>query len=334
MSKSNNMSTHIDKSVIQLFALVFLISTTTLAFRYVNNAPCDEVFMVHSANAYRVGEIIKFTDRTEGALEWNWDFGDGSETVSQKNPLHIFYDKGDFEVRLVVNNQCEKVETISIKEKLVALDSTKFPQFELPKMIKVGQVLRVRDQTENANSWEWRFGETASANATTKTAEYSYEEPGLKTVSLIVNGDLTYIRKKKINVVPLPESSDKIEKSKRQRRDKRLELDQAPEGTEMEEIEEEKEEEPNIVPFITTGNFENKIKMVAGGKINPQVFSEFFCGDDNPLIEVNGRNTTFLDFCEKISGKKIKIRSLNLIRKADSNCISSFQIAYKKSGLF
>lgn len=331
MSENKNIATHLDGSVIQLFIAVFLIATTTWAFRYANSEPCDEVSFVHTASAYRVGEIIKFRDETEGALEWKWDFGDGSEIVSQKSPLHIFNKEGDFEVRLVINNRCEKVETLSIEKKLMVLDSTKLPKFKLPKTVSVGQILKVEDETEDAFSWEWRFGETASANASTKMAEYVYEEPGLKTVSLIVNGNLTYIQKKKINVLPLPESKEKIKKNSRKRRDKRLDLNQAPEGIEAEEI---KEEKPDVAPFITTGNFENKIKMVASGKTNPQVFSEFFCGDTNPLVEVNGRNTTFLDFCEKISGEKIKIKSLNLIRKAESNCITSFTIVYKKSGLF
>ncbi len=332
MSKGKNISTHLDKSVIQLLIGVFLIATTTLAFRYANDAPCDEVLFKHSANAYRVGEMIKFSDKTSGAQRWKWDFGDGSEISTKKNPLYIFSAEGDYEVRLVVNDRCEKTETITIAKKLVLLDSTKLPKFELLKTILFGQVLKVKDETENATSWEWRFGETANVNATTKIAEYVYETPGLKTVSLIVNNDLNYIQKKKINVLPLPESKEKIEQTARQRRDKRLDLREAPEGIVAEE--ETEKDKPNIVPFITTGNFENKIKMVANGKLNPQVFSEFFCEDDNPLVEANGRNTTFFTFCENISGKKIKIKSLNLIRKSGSNCITTFSIEYKKSGLF
>lgn len=333
MGERKNISTHLDKSVIQLFIVVFLIATTTLAFRYANDAPCDEILFEHSANAYRVGEMVKFKDKTNGAQEWKWDFGDGSEISTQKNPFYIFTAEGDYEVRLVVNDRCEKTETITIAQNLVLLDSTKFPKFELPKTILVGQILNVKTETENASSYEWRFGETASVNATTKIAEYVYEAPGLKTISLIVNNDLKYIQKKKINVLPLPESKVKIQKTARKIRDKRLDLRQAPEGIVVEEEVTEKDT-PNIVPFVTTGNFENKIKMVADGKLNPQAFSEFFCEDENPLVEANGTNTTFFNFCENISGNKIKVKSLSLIRKSGSNCITTFKIEYKKSGLF
>ena len=40
------------------------------------------------------------------------------------------------------------------------------------------------------------FVERANINATSKKAEYINENPGLKTVSLIVNGDFNYIGKK------------------------------------------------------------------------------------------------------------------------------------------
>ncbi len=332
MSKRKNISSHLDKSVIQMFIVVFLIANVTLAFKYINDTPCDEVLFRHSANAYRVGEMIKFNDVSYGAESWNWNFGDGSEMSSQKNPLYIYSEPGDYEIRLMVNGKCEKTETISIAEKLVLLDTTKLPKFELPKSITYGEVLEVEDQTANATSWEWRFGETAGANATTKKASYLYETPGLKTVSLIVNNDLNHIRKKKINVIPTPESKEKVAKMKRQRRDKRLDLNEAPKGSEV--LAEKPSGKPSAMPFITTGNFENKIKMVAEGKLNPQVFSEFFCDDKNPLIVVNGRNSTFNSFCESISEQKIKIKSLKLIRKSGSNCITSFAVEYKKSKLF
>jgi len=335
MSDSNKTATHIDSSVIRLFIGVFLIALTTLAFRFTNDAPCDEAFFDHLANAYRAGEMVKFYNRTDDAQEWRWDFGDGSEISTQKNPLHIYQSEGDYTVQLLINNSCKKEVTISIDKKLALLDTTRFPKFKIPKNIMVGQKLEVNDETENATAWEWRFGETASANATTKMAEYVYEEPGLKTISLVVNNDLVYITKQKINVLPLPEDKEQVSKiayKKRDQRDKRLDLNKAPSDVVTDKKPEESK--PNIAPFISVANFENKIKMVANEKLSPQAFSKFFCGDVNPLVVVNGRNTTFLVFCEKIKGKKIKVKSIDLIRNAGSNCISTFTIEYKKSGLF
>lgn len=335
MNTKNLLTSHIDTSVLRLFIGVFAIAMTTLAFRISNDAPCDEAQFDHLANAYRAGEMVKFYDRTEDAQKWEWDFGDGSEPSTQKNPLHIYQSKGDYTIRLLINNSCQKEVNLHIDERLALLDTTKFPKFKIPKTIMVGEQLDVVDETENARSWEWRFGETATANATTRVASYVYEAPGLKTISLVVNNDLVYISKQKINVLPLPEEKEEVSKidyKKRPKRDKRLDLNKGP----AEQIGDKKPEEskPNVAPFISVTNFENKILMVANEKLSPQAFSKFFCGDVNPLVVVNGRNNTFLVFCEKIKGKKIKIKSIDLIRNAGSNCISTFTIEYKKSGLF
>lgn len=327
MGSAKDMATHIDKSVIYLFIGVFLISAATFSFRYAEHVPCDEVLFLVDEKELKAGEIIQFKDKTEGAKEWKWEFGDNTGIFSQKEPLHIFKKEGDYKVRLLVNNNCERIETVSIKAKVILIDSTKFPVFTLPESIVVGEELKVEDVTENASTWEWRFGENASKDAKTRIAKYVYEEPGLKTVSLIVNGDLTYIGKKKINVLPLPEDKERITKIAGERRDKKLDVKRAPLANASEDQPEK--DKPSIIPFITPSNFEFKIKMVSSKKLNPQAISEFFCGGVNPLIVANGRNTTFLVFCEKIKGKKIEISSLNLIRDKGSNCIKTFTIEYK-----
>ena len=325
MGKRKNVSAQLDRSVIYLFSIVFLVAFMTLAFKHVTDELCDEAKFVHSAKNYRAGEMIQFKDLTIDAKNWEWTFGDGSEVSTQKNSLHIFEKEGEFEVHLIVNKSCVGKETISIKERVVLLDSTKFPVFKLPKTIVVGDKLLVNDETENATTWEWRFGETASANAITKTAEYIYEEPGLNTVSLIVNGDSIYIGKKKINVLPLPESQERITAIARRKRDKRLDLRKAPAGIVAEK---QTSDKPNIVPFISEGNFKTKVKMLASNRLSPQDFSEYFCEDENPLIVSNDRSTTFLDFCKKIKGSKIEIKNLSLKRNTGSNCITTFDIAY------
>ena len=345
MKTGKNTKSYIDSSVIYLLAGTFFVASMGTAFRYAAETPCELAVFNSTANAYRAGEMIQFKDRTYGAEEWEWDFGDGSEVSTQKNPLHIYAKEGNYDVRLTVNKSCIEMKTLAIQAKVVLLDSTKFPVFELPKTIMVGETLKVTDETERATSWEWRFGETASANATTKTAEYVYETAGLKTVSLIVNGDMTYIGKKKINVLPLPETKERITKIAAERRDRRLDLRKAPTGAgEQEDAKSTLPEQPggnspagdkpSTVPYISADNFENKIKMVASGKLSPQAFSQYFCDDVNPLVVVNGRNTTFLVFCQKIKDKKITINSLDLLRNPGSNCVTTFTLDYKKSGLF
>lgn len=340
MTAKRNQSKHLDKSVIFAFLAVFVVALTTWAFKYANNVPCEDINFAMEAKEYRVGELIKFVDNTSGAETWEWDFGDDSEKATRKQPLHIFEKEGEYQVNLLVNNVCERTETLVIKEKEEILDPSKFPVFELPESIMVGKTLEVKDMTENASTWEWRFGETASVNSKEKNAEYVFEESGLKTVSLIVNGDLKYITKKKINVLPRPGEKVVITEISQPKRDAGWNIKMAPKE-EKNKIKDKPGGDgasgpmaPKAAPFINNNAFAVKLTQVADEKTRPQAFTEYFCGDINKGIVVNGKNTTFLVFCEKIKGKKVKKVKVNLIRDKGSNCIKTATIDYKKGGLF
>lgn len=289
-----------------VFGFVFLI-------KVIKSSPCDEITFDIKAQRFVVGELIQFNDKTKSADSWYWEFGDQT-SASSKEALHIYKKPGEYKINLTVNNNCVTSKNIFIKEQSAIIDSTKFPVFKLPLNIRMGRTLYVEDQTKNASSWEWRFGETASANATTKKAQYNFKSPGLKTVSLIVNGNLNYITKKRIEVLPELDNNTSI-----------LDLDQD---------QKDWKNSPKTVPFINDIEFANKLLLVSQGQMSPKQFTEYFCGDLNKSIIVNQKSTAFLLFCEKIFDKKIKIKKIELFRDEGSNCIKTFTIDYKKSGWF
>ncbi|MDO6597325.1 PKD domain-containing protein [Oceanihabitans sp. 2_MG-2023] len=325
-----NTSTYLDKSVIYTFFGVFFLSASMFAFKYSKYAPCEDVSFKISTNNYTIGSLIKFEDQTEGANNWHWNFGDSTLTSTQQKPLHVYYKPGEYQVRLLVNGICEQSETITILQKKELLDSTKFPVFKIPKTIEVGTTLIVEDQTENASSWEWRFGETAEANAKTKLASYIYKEPGFKTISLIINGELKYISKQKIEVLPLKEEEENTFIDIPEKPSEPVwDIKEAPETT----VIKDKPDTPKLVPYIGHEDFKEKLILVSKEKMSPNQFVDYFCGDVNKPIIVNGKNTTFLVFCEKIKDKKIKIKNFEIFRDKGSNCIKTITIDYKKSGL-
>ncbi len=334
MGANKNMTMHIDKWVIYLFLGVFLISSGAFAFRYSKESSCDEVLFSIEAKEYRVGELIKFKDESVGAENWKWEFGDSTTGSTQNEPLHIFEKEGEYVVRLLVNGFCEKTETVMIKEKLIVIDSTKIPVFKLPESIRVGQTLRVKDETENADSWEWRFGENASVDADTKRAEYVYETDGLKTVRLIVNGDEVHVANRKINVIPLEGESKRLVNITE--REAGWNIKSAPKEqpkVEVAEVKKEVKTRPKAGILISDANFKRKLLLIADEKIKPQAFSEYLCGNLNLPIVVEGRPSTFLLFCEKIKGKKIKIKSLDVIRVQGSNCITNITVEWRRTFL-
>lgn len=63
-----------------------------------------------------IDDPIWFTDASTGRpIAWNWDFGDG-KTSTQKNPIHVFGEKGDFLVTLTAVNEagCESFASMNI----------------------------------------------------------------------------------------------------------------------------------------------------------------------------------------------------------------------------
>ena len=304
---------HLDRSVIFLLLATISVFGFILLMKVINHSPCSEVVFDIKAQRYVVGELVQFEDKTESSENWYWEFGDQA-SASTKEALHIYNSPGEYTVKLIVNDNCEFSKSVVIKERTVIIDSTKFPVFEIPSKIRMGRTLFVEDQTKDATSWEWRFGETAGANATTKKAQYNFTSPGLKTVSLIVNGNLNYITKKKIEVLP---------EIKKNSSDLGLNNDQN-----------SRKKSPKTVPFIDEIEFANKLLLVSQGRMSPKQFSDYLCGDLNKQVIANEKPTTFLLFCEKIFEKKIKIKKIELFRDEGSNCIKTLTIDYRKSGWF
>jgi PKD repeat protein len=46
---------------------------------------------------------VQFTDSSENATEWNWDFGDGMNSTDQ-NPTHTYSTAGNYTVNLTASN--------------------------------------------------------------------------------------------------------------------------------------------------------------------------------------------------------------------------------------
>ena len=175
----------------------------------------------------------------------------------------------------------------------------------------------------------WR--ETSGVNATTPDAKYIYEKEGLKTVSLVINGDLEYITKKKISVLPAPEEKQESvfipEKPTWLVKDK-PKIPEAPATTTP-----KVSEKPKVVPYINEDQLAQQIMDIARNGKKPETLAKYFCGDINKPVIANKKNSTFLILCEKIKDKKIKIKNLSIYRNEGSNCIKTITIDYKK-GIF
>ncbi|KAB1067300.1 PKD domain-containing protein [Tamlana haliotis] len=327
MSKNKNINEtkYLDKNVIHLFLLVLFASGTALGYKVYTDVPCEQITMDIHAKSYRVGELIKFTDLTEQGEHWAWDFGDHSAISNKRNALHIYAKPGTYEVNLKVNHTCESTRSIVIKEKAFVLDPSKIPNLVVPDSITAGQKFIVSDSTSGAYSWEWRFGETAKANAITQSAEYTYTEYGLKTITLVVNGDTKHMAKKRIRVFPKPDEEETpVERITAKPREIGWDIPYEP------VVDEEEETPEKVIPYISDMDFTEALLKLADKEITEKNFEVYFCGNINKTIVVDGKNTSFLAFCQKIRGKNIKIKRLAIFRIEGSNCIENINLEYNR----
>lgn len=340
MKTESNVTGSMDGKIFMVFLIVFLISGSVLGFKWANSGQCNEVYFTVKANEFRVGEIISFKDESRGAESWTWEFGDDSDEDNSSNPVHAYTEVGQYEVKLIVNGSCVRTENIVIQEKAKIIDPSKFPVFDLPDAIMVGQTLNVVDSTKNALTWEWSFGENTFVDANTKQARYTFQTPGIKTVSLIVNGDMEYVTRKKIQVVPVSGTSlSAADESGYEKKELGWNLNALPDkkdddplaGLSPLELKEKKEaEKKENAPFIDNASLQTMILNMIDEKIKPQSFSKYFCNGLDTSIVAKGETMSFLQFCEKVMGKKIKLQGINPIRNEDSDCITTMTIKYKR----
>ena len=114
------------------------------------------------------GLTAMFTDQSSNALNWKWDFDDGSSSFLQ-NPVHSYLSQGKYEVCLTVqdscgsNTFCDSIETICNAPLVTWYYDTH------------GTFVDFFDTTAGANGWLWNFGDESYDSIQNPTHEYIYE---------------------------------------------------------------------------------------------------------------------------------------------------------------
>lgn len=129
-----------------------------------------------------VGGMINFTDLSNYAESWAWDFGDGA-TSTERNPGHAYSAAGTYTITLAITNKCGnddevKVDYITIYPEPIA-DFTSDTR-----EICEGETVSFTDQSSHALIWSWDFGDGATSNE--KNPSHAYMTAGIYTVSLTV----------------------------------------------------------------------------------------------------------------------------------------------------
>ncbi len=129
---------------------------------------------------------VQFTDLSQNATEWNWDFGDGASSTEQ-NPSHTYSTAGTYTVTLEASNangtDSESAEITVLEPPEVVLP----PVAGFTSSITTGPApfsVQFTDLSQNATEWNWDFGDGASSSE--QNPAHTYSAPGTYTVTLTV----------------------------------------------------------------------------------------------------------------------------------------------------
>jgi PGF-pre-PGF domain-containing protein len=182
-----------------MISIIDTASNTVTTTVTVGNQPYDIQFAPYSAqkSLLRVNFssnitygyaplIVRFSDLSQNATGWNWDFGDGTNSTLQ-NPEHTYSTPGYYTVKLLANNE----NYIDSKFARIAVLDYNIPivaNFTAnPTSGYVPTLVQFTDLSQNAAGWNWDFGDGVSS--TFQNPEHLYGSSGDYIVNLTLSNE-------------------------------------------------------------------------------------------------------------------------------------------------
>lgn len=154
--------------------IVISYHSPVASFSYADTIGCEPLLTIF---------IDSSTIQNGTITSWNWDFGDGS-TSSSQSPVHQYSQTGNYLITLTVSSQDGCTDAVSSQ-----LQTTVFPkpdaQFSLtPNPAELGEDILFNDQSINASTWYWTFGDGTSS--TQQNPTHAYNTQNTFIISLVV----------------------------------------------------------------------------------------------------------------------------------------------------
>jgi PKD repeat protein len=125
--------------------------------------------------------LVNFVNQSTGAVSWHWDFGDGTSSTNQ-NPSHIYNVPGTYTVTLI-SFSSEGCSDTLVKPDYILVPGT-LSDFSITSQSTCLQTIaQFVDQSINASSWFWNFGD--GFTSTLQNPTHTYLTTGSFTVTLI-----------------------------------------------------------------------------------------------------------------------------------------------------
>lgn len=220
-----------------------------------------------------VNEPVFYSDSTQRARQWLWDFGNG-ETADSRAGSYAYKVAGKYQIKLVVDNSIEKRIIVTVREKRQSSSDEELIKIQAPDMAIQGEYIIFRG-IGDALEWRWEFGESGNIDSRDRNPIFAYQEPGIYEV-LLSSESTRYPVRHTIEILPRYMQNDSTD------------------------------------VFVLVGNdIKEKLQAIVDGKpFNTNynyIMSKYLCNNsETPVIVNNNKKNDFYSYCQglKIIGRR------------------------------
>jgi hypothetical protein len=271
-----------------IIAIAAVVGITFLARSCMYN---KEVRATVSPLDIEQGQPIQFSDSTQGADRWYWEFGNG-DTSDSRQGGYTYPETGKYQIRLTVNGKLEKRFIVNVRSPKKD-ESSDLVKIAAPDEALQGEYITFRGEGLSKD-WRWEFGETGQVDAFEKNAIYKYELPGRYTVSLRTE-ETKYPVLHTIDILPQYSETDTTD-----------------------------------VASVIGNDIREKLQAIVDRKpFNRNynhILSNYLCNNPNTLVIINNdKKNDFYSYCQglKIIGReKTVIENVLIDMEENEECIS------------
>jgi len=173
-AKSYNMTKDVGDGIVDAAACLAAIGPTcdvTAAFAANTTSGCAPL-------------TVNFTDQSTGTGidGWSWNFGDGGTSTAQ-NPSHAYTSAGTYTVTLTASSSSQSCNDVETKTGYITVSAGPTAGFVgSPTSGTEPLTVSFTNQSTNATSYSWNFGDGGTSTAT--NPNHTYNSDGVYTVTL------------------------------------------------------------------------------------------------------------------------------------------------------
>ncbi|MBO9620614.1 MAG: PKD domain-containing protein [Niabella sp.] len=345
MQKKQFMVFRLDDNVIITLLAVCTLASMAFIVRYRSYKPCKDFSINTVGTILTVGHIVRFETDAKDFKRLSWDFGDNQKSETEvASALHSFDDPGNYTIALLADGKCVEYKTITVVAAPEVIDSSLVAKVVMPATAIVGAPVLFKDTSSKASSWEWRFGETAVVDGVLRNQVYTFTTPGIKTISVVINGNYKTPLVRKIYVSPKEERNIPVAVAQpRPRVNERPNTDPLTQQINPQPQQQPQEAPPPpptpSYPDVAPADLNQMFRNAAGGGKPISDFAKYFCdGNLNTTVILNGKSVSFQQFYNKVAavkrGDKLTFTT-TVFKNRQTNCINKLEIIGKvKAGMF